>query len=85
MNTALSLSLLRDKNPIHMHKHDISPAVKVALTEELAKVNLDFILKEKSIDEKGQLLQSFLCDIYNRHCPVRSIRVPACKPCVTSA
>ena len=68
-----------------IHKHDISPAAKVALTEELAKVNWDFILKEKSVDEKVQLLQSFLCDLYNKHCPVRSIRVPACKPCVTSA
>ena len=34
-----------------IHKHDISPAAKVALSVELAKVNWDFI-KEKSVDEK---------------------------------
>ena len=65
-------------------KHDITPSAKIKISEELSNVNWSFISSEDCIDKKVELFQSFMTNVFDKHCPVRTVRVTIGKPCLTS-
>lgn len=67
-----------------IQKHMVTPEAKIAITQELSTYSWDYIYQATSVDEKVELLQTSMQELYDKHCPTRSVRVPTDKPVITS-
>ena len=69
---------------ITIQKRTVTPTAKVAISQELSSHNWSSFYEEKSIDAKVDILQNSLSRLFDKHCPVKTARVPFGKPPLTS-
>ena len=65
-------------------RREISSKSKVALTDELRTADWSFVSGDSSVHDKVSKFQDYIMSLYNKHCPLRNIRVPVDKPLITS-
>ena len=65
-------------------KRDVTPKAKIALTQELAAQSWNELYDTTDIDRKVGILHTTVNQILEKHCPIRSKRVPVGKPYITS-
>jgi hypothetical protein len=80
---ALSIEPTSRKQQPRYHtvkKHMVTPKSKIALTEELSGVSWQELHDHSSVDDKVELFQNTINALYDKHCPMRYIRVPSGSP-----
>ena len=65
-------------------KRNITPATKIAVTEELSTLSWTDLRNAKTVDDKVSILHTTVNTILDKHCPMRSVRVPLGRPTLTS-
>ena len=65
-------------------KRNITPATKVSVSEELSTLPWTDLYNADTVDSKVKILHQTVDSILDKHCPIRSVRVPIGKPTLTS-
>lgn len=69
---------------ITIKKRNITPATKVAVSEELSTLLWTELYNAETVDSKVSILHQMVDSILDKHCPVCSVRTPISKPTLTS-
>ena len=77
-------SALRPSKYQTVAKRTVTASAKIAITEELSRHNWRDIYDELSVDKKVEIFQNRVSQIFDKHCPLRSMRKPEGKPLLTS-
>ena len=71
----LSASCIRQQKYKAIDKREITPSTKAALTEELSSHDWSDISRCRTVDEKVRQLQQTVTATYDKHWPLRRVRV----------
>ena len=63
-------------------KRVVTPAAKIKISQELENQDWQEVLNATNINQKAEIFQKIVTNIYHSHCPLRKRRKPSDKPCI---